>query len=381
MAVPLAARWAAAACGALFVLAAWQSAISTAVVTRPLSNRLARRVGRVVVGAYSLMTSRVAEYRRRDRILASQAMAILLTLLAAWLGINLAGFTLLLWPFDPGGIAEAFRQTGSSMLDIGFTEPPGAGPAVLVFAAAASGLVIITLQIAYLPTLYAAFNRRENEVALLDARAGVPSWGPELLARTHYALGSGASTLDTLPDLYDRWERWAADIAESHTTYLPLVRFRSPRPMSSWVISLLAVLDSAALMLTLAPDQAPTVPARLCLRGGGDCLTRIARALGADVPEEAGPETGISLRYEDFLEGVRWMQEVGFPFTRKPDEAWPEFVGWRVNYEQAAYAVAERIDAVPALWSGPRRYPVKPIPPSRPPTGHQPSDTPGQASS
>jgi hypothetical protein len=34
----------------------------------------------------------------------------------------------------------------------------------------------------------------------------VPSWDPELLARTHYALGTGVSTLDTMPDLYARWE-------------------------------------------------------------------------------------------------------------------------------------------------------------------------------
>jgi hypothetical protein len=31
------------------------------------------------------------------------------------------------------------------------------------------------LQIAYLPHLYAAFNRRENEIALLNSRAGMPS--------------------------------------------------------------------------------------------------------------------------------------------------------------------------------------------------------------
>ena len=134
-------------------------------------------------------------------------------------------------------------------------------------AAAATGLVIVTLQIAYLPALYAAFNRRETEVALLNARAGVPSWGPELLARTHYALGSGVSTIDTLPDLYAQWERWAADVAESHTTYLPLVRFRSPRPLSSWVTALLAVLDSAALFLALSPEiradrTGPAVPAQ-----------------------------------------------------------------------------------------------------------------------
>ena len=76
--------------------------------------------------------------------------------------------------------------------------------------AAGTALIIVTLQIAYLPTLYSAFNRREDDVSLLNARAGVPSWGPELLARTHYALGSGASTIGTLPDLYEHWEGWAS---------------------------------------------------------------------------------------------------------------------------------------------------------------------------
>jgi hypothetical protein len=377
MVVPLAARWVAAACGALLVLTAWQSVIGTLVVPRLVGNWLTRLVDRLVIGAYSLMTKHVAEYRRRDRILASQAAAILLTQLIAWLGISFAGFILLLWPFARAGIGIAFRDTGSSMFTLGFSEPNGTAPAVVVFAAAATGLIVVTLQIAYLPTLYSAFNRRETEVALLNARAGIPSWGPELLARTHYALGSGVSTLDTLPDLYDRWERWAADVAESHTTYLPLVRFRSPRPMSSWVTSLLAVLDSAALMLSLAPEQAPTVPARLCLRGGRDCLTRIAQALDVQLPEEADPAAAISLSYDDFLDAVRWMEKVGFPFSRQPAEAWPDFIGWRVNYERAAYAIAEQVDAVPALWSGPRRHPTAPIPPFRPPTGHPSSGPTG----
>lgn len=37
--------------------------------------------------------------------------------------------------------------------------------------------------------------------------------------------------------------------------------------------------------------------------------------------------------------------------------------------EQAAYAIAAAIDAVPALWSGPRRHPVAPMPPLRPMPG------------
>ena len=178
--------------------------------------------------------------------------------------------------------------------------------------------MIVTLQIAYLPTLYSAFNRRETEVALLNARAGVPSWGPELLARTHYALGSGVSTLDTMPDLYAQWERWAADIAESHTTYLPLVRFRSPLPLSSWVTALLAVLDSAALFLALSPESAPVVPARLCLRGGFQAFNRIARAMGIQVADEHDPEAGISLSYQEFLDAVARMREVGLPDRARP---------------------------------------------------------------
>ena len=49
-------------------------------------------------------------------------------------------------------------------------------------------MVIVALQIAYLPALYQAFNRRESLVAMLESRAGVPAWGPELLAR-HQLVG------------------------------------------------------------------------------------------------------------------------------------------------------------------------------------------------
>jgi len=365
MVMPLAGRVVAAVAGGLLVIAVWSSVTGTLIVSRSVSSRLTRWVDQAVDRAYQLV-GRAASYRRRDRLLATQAAAVLLGQLAAWLVVSFIGYAFLFWPFAARGIASAFTEAGSSMFTLGFAQPAGAVPAVIVFLAAATGLVIITLQIAYLPALYAAFNRRETEVALLNARGGFPSWGPELLARTHYALGSGMSTLDTMPDLYAQWERWAADVAESHTTYLPLVRFRSPQPLSSWVTSLLAVLDSAALFLALSPKAAPVVPARLCLRGGFLCFNRIARAMGIQVPEEPDPEGRISLTYEEFLAAVTRMREVGFPIERDPAEAWPDFAGWRINYEQAAYAVAAAVDAVPALWSGPRRHRTEPIEPIRP---------------
>jgi hypothetical protein len=383
MVMPLAGRVVFAVIGGLLVLTSVSSVTATLIVTRSVSNRLTRWVDRAVDWAYQLVVGRLADvqgdsdehrmaaYLRRDRLLATQAAAILLTQLAVWLIVAYVGFALLLWPFAGHGVVSAFIDAGSSLFTLGFAVPSGAVPAVIVFLAAAVGLVILTLQIAYLPTLYAAFNRRETEVALLNARGGFPAWGPELLARTYYGLGSG-STLDTMPDLYAQWERWASDVAESHTTYLPLVRFRSPGGLSSWVTSLLSVLDSAALFLALSPKAAPEVPARLCLRSGFLCFNRIARAMGFTIPLEADPEAGISLTYDEFLDAVARMRKVDFPIEREPEQAWPDFVGWRVNYERAAYAIAAAVYAVPAKWSGPRRHSIGEIAPFRPPQGRPP---------
>jgi hypothetical protein len=94
--------------------------------------------------------------------------------------------------------------------------------------------------------------------------------------------------------------------------------------------------------------------------------------MGIHLPDEADPSAGIGVTYEEYLHGIAQMRFVGFNIERDPAEAWQDFVGWRVNYEQAAYAVAAALDVVPALWSGPRRRPVPPITPLRPPQGRPP---------
>ena len=369
MVVPLAVRYVAALAGLLIVLTSARSIIGTVIVPRPVDSWLTRQVDRLASAVFRLLTARVKDFGTRDRILASQVAAVLLSQIIVWLLMFFVGYSLMLWPFVHGGITEAFTTAGPALWEIGSEDAHGAAERTILDIAALCGIITVTLQISYLPTLYSAFNRRETEVALLNSRAGVPSWGPELLARTHYALGSGVSSISTLPQLYSDWERWAADVTESHTTYLPLVRFRSQKPLSSWVISLLAVLDSAALFLALSPEQAPTVPARLCLRSGFLCFNSIARAMGFDVPEEPDPGASITLTYEEFLDAIARMEKVNFKIERSAEEAWPDFVGWRLNYERSAYAIAEAIDAVPGLWSGPRRIPHEPIPPIRPPSG------------
>jgi hypothetical protein len=96
MTVEMIGRWVAAVAGALLVLTAWASVVVTLIVARPVGNWLTRWVDRLVNGAFRLATNRMADYRRRDRILAGQAAAILLTQLAAWLGVSLVGYWLLL---------------------------------------------------------------------------------------------------------------------------------------------------------------------------------------------------------------------------------------------------------------------------------------------
>jgi hypothetical protein len=95
--------------------------------------------------------------------------------------------------------------------------------------------------------------------------------------------------------------------------------------------------------------------------------------MGFYIPDDPDPDSLITVSYQEFVDAVARLREVGFPLERDPEEAWPDFVGWRVNYERAAYALAFAVDAVPAMWSGPRRHGAAVIPSIRPPRNPPPS--------
>jgi hypothetical protein len=348
--------------GALLVVAAFLSVMRTLVIPRARHGGVSRAVDTAVDRLFLALVRRRQDYQARDHLLAAQAAANLVGLLLAWMATFLVGYTLLLWP-AVGALGATARETVSSMLTLGFASTHRAEPTIVDALAAGTGLIVVALQIAYLPTLYAAFNRRETEVTLLEARAGSPPWGPELLARTRYGIDT---RIDDLPAFYSLWERWAAEVAESHTNYPVLIRFRSPQPYTSWLIGLLAVMDSAALLLALCPSRARIEP-RLCLRMGFTTLRAIAVALGIPVDWDPDPDQPLALDYDDYAAGVQRLVAVGFPVERSAEEAWPDFRGWRVNYEPIAYELARRTDAVPALWSGPRRWEAEPMAPRRPP--------------
>jgi len=351
------------ALGVVVALLAGASVLFTMVLPRRPKGfeRLSLVVNRAVRLAFLALTRFVTDYETKDALLAPVAPVALVAQLMFWAGCLILGFALML-EGTTHDFANALVQSTVSLFTLGSVHVGGTQLRSVDITAGTIWAIVVALQIAYLPALYGAFNRREVLVAMLESRAGIPAWGPEVLAR-HELVG----ITDALPDFYAAWEQCAADIAESHTTYPVLLLFRSPEPWFSWLVGLLAVLDAAAMHLALAPSTASS-QARLCLRMGFTALQRIATTLGWEVDPDPSPEGPIQLTYEEFVQAVSMLEDVGFAVERTAEEAWPDFRGWRVNYERLAYRLADRVTAPPAPWSGPRRHlRSSSITPQRPP--------------
>ena len=347
-------RWLAFAVGLVLLFSTARSIISTVIMPRFSRSLISLVTWRVVEKPFFGAVRKLRSYDAKDRLLSGLGPVAVLALLITWLCLLFLSYALLFWPLVADGrFGTALYLSGSSIFTLGFVTSSQPGPIALEFIGAASGLIVVALQISYLPTIYTAYNRRETLVTALASRTGVPAWGPEILARHHLSEASS-----TLPALYAAWEILAADIAESHSSYPWLMAFRSPNSLQHWTVSMLAVLDSSALYISLAPGRVPA-EARQCLRMGYLCLRALAKQLGIQVNDDPRPDDPIALTYDSFVRGVEHLRHAGFPLEREASEAWPDFSGWRVNYEAAAYGLANYLVAVPAPWSGKRSFMTK----------------------
>ena len=333
--------------GAALLAAIAISVMRTLVVPRGLVPRLNLTVDRLLRQIFRRAAGLAPRYELKDRILSYEGPLRLMARLVTWLLEALVGFALVYWPFA-GSFPAALAAAGSAMFTLGFVGVHDPAPYAVAFLAAAVGLTLVALQIAYLPVIYGAFNRRETLVTMLSSRTGQPPWGPEVLAR--HAL---INNLDDMPQFFRDWELWAADVAETHTNYPVLVAFRAPHPMRHWIVALNAVLDAAAMYQALAPRHAPS-QANAFIRMGYSAMRELAVLFRVSFDPDPLPEDPIDLSFDQFEQAVSLLDDAGFPRERTAVEAWPDFHGWRVNYERLVYILADRLVAPPALWSGPR---------------------------
>jgi len=336
--------------GSLIVLFTWISVVANLVVPRGLRSRYTRLIRDAVRAPFQLIADRFRTFEAKDLLLAWAAPLSILFTLLSWLGLSVVGFGFVLAGVGNINPGTGMLESGSSVFTLGFLSSSDSQQTFIDFCAAATGPVMIGLLVGYLPAMYSAYSQREAEVTMLQARAGVPAWGPEILMRHVQIPG----LVTQLPALYQGWERWAAQIAESHTSYPVLIHFRSPRATRNWLIALLAIMDAAALELALNPSK-PKATMRMTLRAGFTCLREIADVEDIPYDSDPDPDSEIQLTYAEFSEGLDMLRYSGYPMERNAEDAWAHFRGWRVNYESLAYILAYRIDAIAAPWSGPRR--------------------------
>jgi len=335
--------------GFLTVVLTLFSALSTFVLPRAARSQLNRIVFGLLRRVINFLLHFAKSYPGRDGIMAYYAPIGLMMLLPTWYLLVLLGYAAMFWALDVGNLFVIFRLSGSSLISLGFDASETLLVTVLVFSEAMIGLILVAMLIAYLPTMYSAFSRREQVVNMLEVRAGSPPSALEMLLRFHRNQG-----LEKLSDYWKVWEAWFADIEESHTTLPALIFFRSPRPENSWLTAAGAVLDAASI--TLSAIEIPyDVSAALSIRAGFLALRRIATYFDIPNPQNPHyPDTPICVDRREFDDLLNQLAAAGLPLKPDREKAWRDFAGWRVNYDRVLILLCGLVMAPEAPWSSDR---------------------------
>jgi hypothetical protein len=221
------------------------------------------------------------------------APSVLIMLLTMWILFLVLGFGLILFALSKDvappieSFSSALYVAGSNVLTIG-GDYVGKTQTVrfVILASAFSGMIITASVVSLLFTLIGSLQRREVLVSITGNIAGSPPSGIAIL-ETYNSLKGRQS----LSGFYDDWQGWCADVLDSHRAYPLLPYFYSTDPLTAWLTSLGAVLDSIALLVCVAPD-ADLFSAKLTYRLGTKVVKELAEnwnlynAAGADVSQE-----------------------------------------------------------------------------------------------
>lgn len=343
------------------VVVAWvlNDVFTTVILPRPAPARFrpAGLLTRWSWGFWRGYADTFSDANTREQRLGIFAPGIVMALLGLWIFLLVLGFSLVLLAFGDG-VSPRLEDLGSSMyfaavslLTIGYGDyhPVEVGARIVAVLAGTVGLGIVALTITYLFSLYANFQRRELQVVTLDARAGAPPSGIELLV-TCAAFDDDAEELD---HIFEEWERWSAEVLESHLAYPILMFFRSTHDHESWVSAVGAVLDAATLLLTT-------------VEGGPRGQATATRGIGAHLVEDigrffrfvgdGGPPADVMVERAEFDDARERLHAAGYVLVPDADASWNEFAALRAQYATTLNALARYLDVPPAQWIGDRSY-------------------------
>src|ERR1700691_3411626 len=195
----------------------------------------------------------------------------LITLLIFWAASLIMGFALLQYGIggheqlgkEPITFGRIIYHSGETFFTLGYGDivPTSSLARALSVLEAGVGFAFLGVVIGYLAVGYASFSRREIQISMLDARAGSPPTAIELLVRMAGSSENPAAIDQMVLDgcLRD-WERWAGELLESQISYPVLSFFRSQHSNTSWLGTLMTMLDVTSLLITgiegIHPGQA-----------------------------------------------------------------------------------------------------------------------------
>ncbi len=329
--------------GVLIVIWTVNSAIKAFITPRGARTYITQTIFNTVYFLFKLRV-RNTTFEKRDKIMALFSPITLFLYPFVMLNLILIGYMLIYWALGIESLYEIFWESGSSLLTLGYASEDGFLFKALEFSEAMLGLILVALLIAYLPTMYGAFSRRETNVLLLESRASSPPSMIDFITRTHRN-----GELEELSAAWMSWQLWFAELEESHTSLELLPFFRSPQPNHSWVTAAGVVLDSAAMILA-AVDTPYNSKAPFLIRTGYLSLNRIAKFFQVPYTEEPDLTAPISISKAEFFKAFDMLVEQNVPMVENRNQAWLDFYGWRVNYDTALLSLSNLTMAPYAEW-------------------------------
>ncbi len=264
--------WLEVVAGILIVVASFYDLFKSVVLPRPSINRFV--MVRLLFFSFWMLWQwvgrRIQNVARREGWLATFGPSAVIAMFLTWALAFMLGYALILDGLR-NQIRPALESFGESLyfsattivpLSYGDFVPIGTGARVMILFESATGVGIAALVITLLFSLYASFQEREELVVQLDALAGAPPSGTQLL-ETVFERG----LRDELVKAFDDWRRWSAAVLESHLAYPILLYFRSSHDNEAWLNSFGAVMDAATLVMS-AVDEDEEGPARLMFTVG-----------------------------------------------------------------------------------------------------------------